>query len=43
VERSERTAVEFYLLEKRAGKIARRAVLPVRFVPMTGQAEKPPR
>jgi protein-L-isoaspartate(D-aspartate) O-methyltransferase len=26
-----------YLLEKREGKIERRAVLPVRFVPMTGQ------
>ena len=33
-------AQELYLLEKRAGKIERRAVLPVRFVPMTGRAEK---
>jgi protein-L-isoaspartate(D-aspartate) O-methyltransferase len=38
----ERTAQELYLLEKRDGKIERRAVLPVRFVPMTGEAEKPP-
>ncbi len=30
---------ELYLLEKKAGKIERRAVLPVRFVPMTGAAE----
>jgi len=29
-----------YLLEKRGGKIERRAVLPVRFVPMTGKAAK---
>ncbi len=27
---------ELYLLEKRGGKIERRAILPVRFVPMTG-------
>jgi protein-L-isoaspartate(D-aspartate) O-methyltransferase len=31
---------ELYLLEKRGGKVEQRAVLPVRFVPMTGQAEK---
>ncbi len=29
---------ELYLLEKREGKVERRAVLPVRFVPMTGEA-----
>lgn len=29
-----------YLLEKREGKLIRRDVLPVRFVPMTGEAEK---
>lgn len=39
----ERISQDLYLLEKRAGKIERRAVLPVRFVPMTGEAEKPPR
>ena len=32
-----------YLLRKRAGKVQRQAVLPVRFVPMTGQAAKPKR
>ena len=31
-----------YLLEKRGGRIERRAVLPVRFVPMTGDKGKPP-
>ena len=31
-------AQQLYVLEKRAGKIERRAVLPVRFVPMTGKA-----
>ena len=31
-------AQELYVLEKRGGKIERRAVLPVRFVPMTGKA-----
>jgi len=31
---------ELYLLEKRDGAIEQRAVLPVRFVPMTGQAEE---
>ena len=30
-----------YLLEKRGGKITERAVLPVRFVPMTGGGVKP--
>jgi protein-L-isoaspartate(D-aspartate) O-methyltransferase len=29
---------ELYLLEKEGGKLRRRAVLPVRFVPMTGEA-----
>lgn len=33
-------AQELYLLEKRGGKVIRQAVLPVRFVPMTGRAEK---
>lgn len=32
-----------YLLEKRGGKIERKAVLPVRFVPMTGKAQNLPR
>ena len=32
-------AQELYVLEKRAGKIEQRAVLPVRFVPMTGKAQ----
>jgi protein-L-isoaspartate(D-aspartate) O-methyltransferase len=32
-----------YLLEKRNGKIERRLVLPVRFVPMTGKAQSGPR
>ena len=31
-------AQELWVLEKRGGKIERRAVLPVRFVPMTGKA-----
>jgi protein-L-isoaspartate(D-aspartate) O-methyltransferase len=31
---------QLYVLEKRDGKIERRAVLPVRFVPMTGKARK---
>jgi protein-L-isoaspartate(D-aspartate) O-methyltransferase len=31
---------ELYLLEKQNGQLQRRAVLPVRFVPMTGEAEK---
>lgn len=30
---------ELYLLEKRGGKVERRAILPVRFVPMTGGGE----
>lgn len=33
-------AQELYLLEKRGGKVVQQAVLPVRFVPMTGRAEK---
>ncbi len=33
-------AQELYLLEKRGGKVEQRAVLPVRFVPMTGQSER---
>lgn len=32
-------AQEIYVLEKRGGQIERRAVLPVRFVPMTGKAQ----
>lgn len=32
---------ELYLLEKEEGKIERRAILPVRFVPMTGSPEVP--
>jgi protein-L-isoaspartate(D-aspartate) O-methyltransferase len=31
---------ELYLLEKQNGQLQRRAVLPVRFVPMTGEAQK---
>jgi protein-L-isoaspartate(D-aspartate) O-methyltransferase len=31
---------ELYLLEKQNGQLQRRAVLPVRFVPMTGEARK---
>jgi protein-L-isoaspartate(D-aspartate) O-methyltransferase len=31
---------ELYLLEKKNGKLERRTVLPVRFVPMTGEAAK---
>ena len=31
---------QLYLLEKKNGKLERRAVLPVRFVPMTGEASK---
>jgi protein-L-isoaspartate(D-aspartate) O-methyltransferase len=31
---------ELYLLEKQNGELQRRAVLPVRFVPMTGEATK---
>jgi protein-L-isoaspartate(D-aspartate) O-methyltransferase len=33
------TGQQLYLLEKRGGKVVRRAVLPVRFVPMTGKAQ----
>ena len=33
-------AQELYLLEKKNGRLERRAVLPVRFVPMTGEAIK---
>src|SRR5256886_15380267 len=32
---------ELYLLQKKNGELQRRAVLPVRFVPMTGEAMKP--
>lgn len=32
---------KLYLLEKKQGRIEQRAVLPVRFVPMTGTAQKP--
>ena len=32
---------QLHLLEKKNGKLQRRAVLPVRFVPMTGEAQKP--
>lgn len=32
-----------YMLEKKEGKISRKAVLPVRFVPMTGGAKAPPK
>ncbi|MGI8601977.1 MAG: protein-L-isoaspartate(D-aspartate) O-methyltransferase [Verrucomicrobiales bacterium] len=38
----EREIQELYVLEKKAGNVEKRAVLPVRFVPMTGQAEKKP-
>ena len=31
---------ELYLLEKKNGRLEKRAVLPVRFVPMTGEAER---
>lgn len=31
---------ELYLLEKKNGQLQRRAILPVRFVPMTGEAAK---
>ncbi len=31
---------QLYVLEKRGGKVERRAVLPVRFVPMTGEIER---
>ena len=32
-----------YLLRKKDGKVRRQAILPVRFVPMTGQAKEPER
>jgi protein-L-isoaspartate(D-aspartate) O-methyltransferase len=31
---------QLYLLEKRSGEVRQRAVLPVRFVPMTGLAQQ---
>ena len=34
-------AQELYLLEKKNGRLKQRAVLPVRFVPMTGEASRP--
>ncbi len=34
-------AQELYLLEKKDGQLRQRAVLPVRFVPMTGEAGQP--
>lgn len=34
---------ELYLLQKEGGTLSRRAVLPVRFVPMTGTALNPPK
>jgi len=34
-------AQELYLLEKKDGKVQRTSVLPVRFVPMTGESQKP--
>jgi protein-L-isoaspartate(D-aspartate) O-methyltransferase len=34
-------AQELYLLEKENGRLKQRAVLPVRFVPMTGEASRP--
>jgi protein-L-isoaspartate(D-aspartate) O-methyltransferase len=33
---------ELYLLEKRSGKIEKRSILPVRFVPMTGKKNTTP-
>lgn len=33
---------KLYLLEKKAGRLAQRAILPVLFVPMTGEAQKSP-
>jgi protein-L-isoaspartate(D-aspartate) O-methyltransferase len=36
----ETSVQELYLLEKKNGRVERRAVLPVRFVPMTGEAQK---
>ncbi len=37
-----RRGQELYLLEKRGGEVVRRAILPVRFVPMTGRAQDGP-
>lgn len=34
-----RSGQDLYLLEKRGGKVVKRAILPVRFVPMTGKAQ----
>jgi protein-L-isoaspartate(D-aspartate) O-methyltransferase len=34
---------QLYLLERKGAKVERRAVLPVRFVPMTGRAEREPK
>ena len=34
---------ELYILEKQDGEVKKQAVLPVRFVPMTGEAEKKPK
>jgi hypothetical protein len=31
---------QLYLLEKKDGELAQRAILPVRFVPMAGEAAK---
>ena len=36
---NQRHGQELYLLEKRDGEVVRRAILPVRFVPMTGTAQ----
>jgi protein-L-isoaspartate(D-aspartate) O-methyltransferase len=36
----DRYGQRLYLLVKRAGKVEQRAVLPVMFVPMTGESEK---
>ena len=33
-------AQDLYLLEKKGGKLKKRAVLPVRFVPMTVESER---
>lgn len=38
-----RAGQQLYLLEKRGGQVVRRAILPVRFVPMTGRAQDAPR
>jgi len=36
----EDTVQELYLLEKKNGKVQKKSVLPVRFVPMTGEAQE---